>query len=49
MKHFAFCVNDAYVPYIAVTIKSIRVHHPDEGLVFHILTDGVSEKNRARL
>lgn len=49
MKHFAFCVNDAYVPYIAVTIKSIRVHHPDEELVFHILTDGVSEKNRARL
>ena len=49
MKHFAFCVNDAYVPYIAVTIKSIRIHHPDEELVFHILTDGVSEKNRARL
>ena len=49
MKHFAFCVNDAYVPYITVTIKSIQVHHPDEELVFHILTDGVSEKNRARL
>ena len=49
MMHFGFCVNDAYIPYIAVTIKSIQVHHPDEDLVFWILTDGVSEKNRARL
>lgn len=43
--HIAFCVNDAYVPYIAVTIKSIAENHKDSGVFIHVLSDYVSPKN----
>lgn len=47
--HFAFGVNDGYLPYIIVTIKSILENNKDEKCHFHILTDGISEKNKAQL
>lgn len=47
--HFAFGVNDGYLPYIIVTIKSILENNKAEKCHFHILTDGISEKNKARL
>lgn len=42
--HIAFAVNDGYVPYICVTIKSIIENNKDKVLFFHVLSDYVSEK-----
>lgn len=47
--HIAFCVNDDYVKYICVTIKSIVENHRDCDVCIHVLTDIISEKNRRRL
>lgn len=47
--HIAFCVNDNYVQYICVTIKSILVNNPNLILWFHILTDGISKKSEKKL
>lgn len=44
--NIAFCINDAYVPYVTVTIKSILVNHPDSDISFYIILDDISEKNR---
>lgn len=44
--HIAFCINDAYVPYITVTMKSIIVNHPDLDINFYILTDYISGEKR---
>ena len=44
--HIAFASNDAYVPYLAVTLQSLLSHQPEvEGRqwIVHILTDGMSE------
>ena len=46
---FAFCVNDGYVPYICVTIKSILSHRKKNRIQIHILTDSISPQNRKRL
>lgn len=46
--HIAFCVNDTYAPYIAVTIKSI-VKNTLGKCMLHILTDYISTKNRRLL
>lgn len=46
---FAFCVNDGYVPYICVTIKSILSHRKKNRIRIHILTDSISSQNRKRL
>lgn len=42
--HFAFCVNDGYVPYICVTIKSIIVNNKDYSVTIHVLSDYISTK-----
>ncbi len=47
--HIAFCVNDSYVPYITVAIKSIAENHKDEDLTIHVLSDFISPKHRWRL
>lgn len=47
--HFAFGVNDGYFPYVIVTIKSILENNKDAQCHFHILTDGISVKNKNRL
>ena len=47
--HIAFCVNDAYVPYITVAIKSIIENNRASCICFHILSDFITEKNRARI
>lgn len=46
---FAFCVNDAYVSYVCVTIKSILETHSIRYVRIHILTDFISLKSSARL
>ena len=47
--HIVFCVNDAYVPYICVTIKSILENSNGKFVSVHILTDYISGINRKRL
>ena len=42
--HFAFCVNDGYVPYICVTINSIIVNNKDYPVTVHVLSDYISPK-----
>lgn len=47
--HIVFCVNDKYVPYIAVTIKSITENHSGSRIYMYLLTDGVSDSNQQML
>lgn len=42
--HIAFCVNDKYVPYVMVTIRSIADCHKDTQVTVHILSDNISDK-----
>lgn len=42
--HIAFGVDDAYIPYICVTIKSIIENNKEDVLYFHILSDFLSDK-----
>ena len=44
--HIAFCVNDGYVPYVAITIKSIAENHKNLYVSIYILSDYISQKNR---
>ena len=48
-RNIAFCVNDVYVPYITVTIKSIAENNRYGKVSIHILTDSMTSKNRERL
>lgn len=45
----AFCVNDAYVPYITVTIKSIAENNRGRNIHIHVLTDAIRDISRRRL
>lgn len=48
--HIAFCVNDAFVAYVLVTLKSIlRNRVSDVCMTIHILTDYVSIRNGEKL
>lgn len=47
--HIAFCVNDNYVKFICVTIRSLIETQKNKELFFHILTDWISDKSRHRL
>lgn len=47
--HIAMCVNDSYVPYITVTIKSIIEHNRSSEVGIHVITDKMSASNRKRL
>lgn len=47
--HFAFCVNDGYVPYICVTIKGIIENHKKENVTIHVLSDFISTKKERLL
>ena len=47
--HIAFCVNNDYIPYVAVTIKSIAENHKDTKLSIYILSDYISQERRALL
>ena len=49
--HIAFCMNDAYVPYVMVPVKSIAENHSNTSrkICLHILTDYISEINTKRL
>lgn len=49
MMNIAFCINDAYAPYVAVTLKSIVENNSSIALNVYILTDGISDKNRCAL
>lgn len=46
MWNIAFCINDAYVKYICVTIKSIIENNKDKEICFHVLTDDIRDKNK---
>lgn len=49
MIDIAFCVNDAYVPYICVTVKSFLENNRECSVFFHILTDYISPEKRSLL
>lgn len=44
--NIAFCINDSYASYVAVTIKSIIENNDAEKLTIHILTDGMSDRKQ---
>lgn len=44
--HVAFCVNDAYIPYIAVTLKSIGENNRDDKVVVYVLSDYISQEHK---
>jgi len=47
--HFAFCVNDGYVPYICVTIKGIIENHRNHKVIIHVLSDYISVEKKKLL
>lgn len=47
--HIAFGIDNAYAPYIAVTIRSIVENNRRSELRIHVLTNGISEKHLRRL
>lgn len=47
--HIAFSVNDSYVKYIVVTIKSIAENNRNADIVIHVLTDVLSGRTRKSL
>ena len=47
--HIAFGINDAYAPYISVTIKSIVENNRGNDIRIHVLTDRISNSNQRRL
>lgn len=47
--HIALCVNDGYVHYICVTIKSIIQNNLNESITIHLLTDQLSTENKKLL
>lgn len=47
--NIALCVNDGYVPYACVTIKSIIENHKNKEVAIHLLSDFISDKMRERL
>lgn len=49
-QDFCLCCNDKYVPYAAVTIKSVITNSSKEDEVhIHILSDFISRRNQTRL
>lgn len=44
-----FCVNDRYLPFVTVCIKSIAHWHKSENVRVHILTDDISPRSKERL
>ena len=50
-RHIAFCVDDKYARYVAVTIKSIAENFNDNGdkICIHVLTDYISGEMSHRL
>lgn len=47
--HIAFGINDAYAPYVSVTIKSIIENNRKNDIHIHVLTDKISKSNQRRL
>lgn len=47
--HVAFCINDGYAHYIAVSIKSIAENHRDSDVSIYILSDYISQGSRKLL
>ena len=47
--HIAFCVNDGYVPFTTVTIKSIAENNRGNDVVVHLFSDRISASSRQRL
>lgn len=46
-KDFALCLNDNYIPYASVVIKSIMDHmHKNDEVFIHILSDFISIKHK---
>ncbi len=43
--HFAFCINDNYISYVKVTIKSILENHKRVKVIIHVLSDYFSPNN----
>lgn len=49
-QDFCLCCNDKYVPYAAVTIKSVIANSSkEEEIHIHILSDFISKRNQRRL
>ena len=47
--HIAFCVDEAYVQYICVTIKSIAENNRARPVVIHLVIDHIASKSIMRL
>lgn len=47
--HIVFCVNDAYIQYISVSIKSIAENNHDSNINIYVLSDYISNFNRKKL
>lgn len=47
--HFAFCFDENYAQYAAVCIRSILMHNTMSKIIFHILSDRLSDKAQQRL
>lgn len=47
--HFAFCVNDDYLPYVTVVIRSILLACGKHNCSIYVISDKLSNKNLTRL
>ena len=47
--HIAFCVGENYFQYVAVSMRSILDNNEGRNIVFHILTDSISNKAEQRI
>lgn len=47
--HIAFCVDEAYVRYICVSIKSLAENNRSRDIVVHLLTDSIGAEGRRLL
>lgn len=47
--HIVFCLDNNYIPHCATVMASIVNHNREEEIIFHILTDHISEEKVYRL
>lgn len=42
----AFCINDSFIPFITVVMKSVMENNPNSSLSFYVLVDKITNRNR---
>jgi lipopolysaccharide biosynthesis glycosyltransferase len=45
----AFCINDSFIPFITVVMKSVMENNQNSSVSFYVLIDKISNKNRRAL